>query len=226
VTSLAIRPTVAAQREHRAARRDDDANRGDHAWVLVARIQAGLRAGVPGGDKAAAAELYELYADQVFGFLFHRAGDRQLAEDLASQVWLRALRNIGGLVQTTSPPIAWLMTIGRNLLADHWKSAPVLRSRSYESPWLVMPAEPVDVDADPAEVLGRYLDSRRLIAAVLELTDSQRDVLIFRFFRQLSVEETAAAMGLNQGAVKALQYRAVGALARALARADFLPEGA
>jgi RNA polymerase sigma-70 factor (ECF subfamily) len=217
VTSLVVRPAVVAQRDRRAARREDDAVRGELGWELVARLQ--------GGDQSAATELYRMYADQVLGFLAHRCGDRLLAEDLASEVWLRALRRIDGLVRTPSPPIAWLMTIARNLLADHWKSSPVLRSRPYESPHLALSIEPADVDADPAEFLSRYLDSRKLLAAVLELTDAQRDVLILRFFRQHSVEETATAMGINAGAVKALQYRAVRALARDLNLADFQSEG-
>jgi RNA polymerase sigma-70 factor (ECF subfamily) len=217
VTSLAVRPAVVAQREHRAARRDEDAARGDRAWALVARIQA--------GDRAAAAELYEMHASQVLGFLAHRAGDRLLAEDLASEVWIRALRRIGSLVRTSSPPVAWLMTIARNLLVDHWKSSTVVNVRPYSAPVDALTVEPADADDDPAETFARYITSRQLLAAVQELTDSQRDVLLHRFFRQHSVEETATAMGLNQGAVKALQYRAVRTLARDLNLADFFPEG-
>lgn len=218
MTAPTVSRVVAAQRDRRAARREDDAERGDAGWELVARLQA--------GDQSAGADLYRMYADQVLGFLANRCGDRLLAEDLAGEVWVRALRRIGGLVRTPSPPVAWLMTIARNLLVDHWKSAPVLKSRPYDAPHLALSIEPVDVGADPAEFLSRYLDSRRLLAAVLDLTDAQRDVLILRFFRQCSVEETATAMGIKPGAVKALQYRAVRALASVLNRADFLPEGA
>ena len=221
MTSLAVRPAmVVAQRDRRAGQADKDRAEGPRAWALIARMQA------DDGDQAAAAELYAMYSARVLRYLTGRCSDQELAEDLAGDVWVKALANTPRLARTDVPPLAWLLTIARNRLFDYWKSGAATKTRSYDSPYLALPAEPVDVDPEPAEVLARYITSRKLLAAVLDLTGPQRDVLIFRFFREHSVEETATAMGLKTGAVKALQYRAVRALANVLPRADFLPEGA
>lgn len=177
-------------------------------WPLVQRAQA--------GDTDAFAEIYSLYVDVVFRWICFRVRNRHLAEDLTSEVFLRALRNIGRFTWQGRDFGAWLHTIARNLVADHFKSG-----RHRLEALTADGAMPDRVDPEPgtAEQVIARLTAVDLTAAMRHLGDEQRQCLVLRFYNDCSVTETALAMGKNEGAVKALQYRAVRALLK------HLPEG-
>lgn len=161
------------------------------------------------GDGGAFAEIYDRYVDQVYGFVYHKVRDRQLAEDLTSDVFLRALRNVHRFEWQGVDIGAWLVTIARNRVTDHFKSARARLERPVEE----VHDRPV-VDADHPEQVAEAHD----LAAALEqamdrLKDEHREVLVLRFVQGLSVAETAVALDRSDGAVKALQYRALRALA-------------
>jgi RNA polymerase sigma-70 factor (ECF subfamily) len=163
------------------------------------------------GDREAFGALYDRYADDVFRFVYHRTGHRQLAEDITADTWLRALRSIGRFEWQGRDFSAWLVTIARNLAADHFKSHRYRRASPYDLAEL----ELVDDDHDPAELAAQLAAGVQLRRAVDRLsTADQQQVIELRFFRGLSVAETAAVMGRRENAVKALQYRATQALAR------------
>ena len=83
-------------------------------WALVERAQA--------GDAEAFGLIYDRYVDTVFRFIYFRVGNRPLAEDLTSDTFLRALKRIGSFTWQGRDLGAWLVTIARNLVADHFKS--------------------------------------------------------------------------------------------------------
>lgn len=183
---------------------------GAGLWDLVERAQA--------GETEAFGQVFDATYDTVFRFVYFRVHSRQLAEDLVAEAYLRALGRLAHVTRSSVSPAAWLITIARNLVFDHFKSG------RYRLEVLV------DTFRDPA-----YTDTRTTLDAVAigatdhddatqlwtavrdELTGDQRDVLVLRFLTGLSVAETAAAMGREVGAVKALQYRATLRLARVLA---------
>ncbi|MBW3576834.1 MAG: sigma-70 family RNA polymerase sigma factor [Actinobacteria bacterium] len=168
------------------------------------------------GDGEAFARLYDRYVDQIYGFLLHKVRDRHLAEDLTSDVFLRALKAIPRFRWQGVDIGAWLTTIARNRVTDHFKSA---RTR------LVRPVDevgerPGNRPADDPEAAAMASDLSTLLAAAVELLkDDHREVLFLRFTQNLSVSETAHAMQRSDGAIKALQYRALRALA-AIVRED------
>jgi RNA polymerase sigma-70 factor (ECF subfamily) len=175
-------------------------------WELVRRAQA--------GDAEGFGELYDRYVDVVFRYLFHKVGDRTTAEDFTSETFVRALRRIDSLTFQGRDVGAWLVTIARNIVLDHVKSS---RHRLE-----VPTADMRDADratAGPEETVLQRLADAELMAGVAQLSDDQRECLLLRFVQGLSVAETAAAMGKKDGAVKALQHRAVRRLA------TLLPEG-
>ncbi len=175
-------------------------------WELVRRAQA--------GDAEGFGELYDRYVDVVFGYLFHKVGDRATAEDFTSETFVRALRRIDSLTFQGRDVGAWLVTIARNIVLDHVKSS---RHRLE-----VPTADMRDADratAGPEETVLQRLADAELMAGVAKLSEEQRECLMLRFVQGLSVAETAAAMGKKDGAVKALQHRAVRRLA------TLLPEG-
>ncbi|MBB3677981.1 sigma-70 family RNA polymerase sigma factor [Modestobacter versicolor] len=175
-------------------------------WELVRRAQA--------GDAEGFGQLYDRYVDVVFRYLYHRVGDRATAEDFTSETFVRALRRIDSLSFQGRDVGAWLVTIARNIVLDHVKSS---RYRLE-----VATADMRDADRateGPEEAVLQRLTNAELMAGVQQLSDEQRECLVLRFLQGLSVAETAAAMGKKDGAVKALQHRAVRRLAA------LLPEG-
>jgi RNA polymerase sigma-70 factor (ECF subfamily) len=175
-------------------------------WPIVQRAQA--------GDSAAFGELWQLYRDRVYRFIDARVGSRQLAEDLTGDTFLRAAMSIGRWQQQGREYGAILMTIARNLVLDHFKSA---RGRLE-----VTVGDFFDLDQpdtrDPAAIVVGHFTNVELWTAVKSLSALQQEVIVLRFIHGLNVAETAAAIGRDEGAVKALLFRATRALRRKLPR--------
>jgi RNA polymerase sigma-70 factor, ECF subfamily len=176
------------------------------AWELVSAAQQ--------GDQDAFGKLYDRYVDVVFRFVLFRVGDRPLAEDLTSETFLRALRRISSVSYQGRDVGAWFVTIARNLVLDH------VRSSRYRLEMTT--ADILDSSADdrgPEHEVVEEATATELMRCVAQLGRDQQECIMLRFMQGLSVSETAAVMGRNEGAVKALQHRAVRRLAQ------LLPEG-
>ncbi len=179
---------------------------GVDVWALVHRAQ--------GGDAEAFGQLYDHYVTMVHRYVYHRVGDRATAEDVTSETFVRALRRIDSLTFQGRDVGAWLVTIARNLIRDHVKSS---RFRLE-----VTTADMRDADratAGPEDVVVQHLTNRQLLECVQQLGSEQQECIVLRFLHGLSVSETAEIMGKKDGAIKALQHRAVRRLA------GLLPEG-
>jgi len=178
---------------------------GEHAevWGLVRAAQR--------GDGEAFGKLYDRYVDSVFRFVYYRVNDRALAEDFTSETFLRALRRISSINYQGRDIGAWFITIARNIIFDHAKSA---RFRLELTTGEVV--EGKDVDAGPELAVLTNMTNARLLEAVNSLGEEQKECIVLRFLNGLSVAETASVMGKNDGAIKALQHRAVKRLASVL----------
>jgi RNA polymerase sigma-70 factor (ECF subfamily) len=179
-------------------------------WALVERAQK--------GDSAAFGLIYDRYMDTVFRFIYFRVGSRPLAEDLTADTFLRALKRIGSFTWQGRDLGAWLVTIARNLVADHFKSG---RYRLEVTTGDVLDADKAErgPEGSPEAAVVDHITNVALLRAVKQLNPEQQECIVLRFLHGFSVAETAQAMGKNEGAIKALQYRAVRALHR------LLPEG-
>jgi RNA polymerase sigma-70 factor (ECF subfamily) len=168
-------------------------------WGLVKRAQT--------GDTEAFGLIYERYRDTIFRFIYFRVGNRPLAEDLTSDTFLRVLKRIDGFTWQGRDLGAWIITIARNLVADHFKSG---RYRLEVPTGDVLDADREDRDwwTHPEAATEEYLTNVALMKAVKQLNPEQQECIVLRFIRGYNVAETAAAMDKNEGAVKALQYRA------------------
>jgi RNA polymerase sigma-70 factor, ECF subfamily len=173
------------------------------AWALVSLAQ--------GGDSAAFGKLYGRYVDVVFRYVLFRVGDRDLAEDVTSETFLRALRRITSISYQGRDVGAWLVTIARNLVLDHVKSS---RFRLEVS--TAQFEDRQRVTAGPEQQVMSEAIKNELLECIARLGDDQRECVALRFLHGLSVAETAKAMHRNEGAVKALQHRAVRRLAQLL----------
>jgi RNA polymerase sigma-70 factor (ECF subfamily) len=171
--------------------------------ALVNRAQA--------GDSEAFGLLYDEYSLSVYRYIYARVSSPVLAEDLTSETFVRALRALDSFRWQGRDFGAWLVTIARNLITDHFKSGRVrLESPTDEIETHDSATQGPEVDvltAVTADVLRR---------AVSDLPDDQRDCLTMRFFAGMSIAETARALEKSEGAVKQLQLRAVRQLAKVI----------
>ncbi len=177
-----------------------------NSWILVEACQA--------GDAKAFGELYERYHDVVFRYVLFRMGDRAFAEDVTQETFVRALRRISSVSYQGRDIGAWFVTIARNLIFDYVKSS---RYRLESTTSEIVELSPA-TGGPEQQVLDNATNSE-LVASIDKLNPDQRECIQLRFLRGLSVAETAELMDRNEGAVKALQHRAVRRLAQ------LLPEG-
>jgi RNA polymerase sigma-70 factor (ECF subfamily) len=153
------------------------------------------------------AELYEINFERVYAFIARRVQNRQEAEDLTSDVFHRALANLGRFEWRGVPFAAWLLAIARNAIADQSKRA----ARDRNLPSLDDPAE---VDLEEIELHAR------LFRLVGQLSPDQRRVIVLRFAEEKSIREIAQELERSEGAVKQLQFRALENLRKHMGKAD------
>jgi RNA polymerase sigma-70 factor (ECF subfamily) len=158
------------------------------------------------GDARAFGRLYDATLDRIYRYVFFRVTDTELAEDLTSQVFLKAWENLGRY-KPGGPFVAWLYTIARNTVIDHYRT----RKQS-------VPLDQAVIKLDPAldEKVDLKHDIGILQEAMQELTDDQREVLTLRFLAEMETGEIAERMQKSEGAIRALQMRALQALAKAM----------
>jgi len=143
----------------------------------------------------------------VFQFLYKRLRHHETAEDLTAETFARALARWDSYTERGSCRQAWLVTIARNLLADHLKSARVRCE--------VPTADMYDADRvapDVWEQVQQTLYRTTVNQALRGLVPNQRRCLELRFLRDLSIKETSAALAISDGAAKQLQLRAMEAV--------------
>lgn len=161
-----------------------------------------------GGDREAFGVLYVRYRPQIYTYLWRRTHDRQLSEDLTSDVFVRALARIGAFTWRGSDFGAWLATIARNLLLDHYKSS---RHRR-EVPTGDMYDRDVAV-GDIGEQVSDYLAKADVLAelrkALAGLTADQWECLWLRYWHDLSFGEIGERMDRSMHAAKMLKERAL-----------------
>lgn len=203
--------TAATRAQGGRHRRDQEEQvDGEEVASLVARAQS--------GDSSAFGEIYDRYNETVYRYIYFRVNNAQLAEDLASETFLRALRRISSFSWQGRAFGAWLVTIARNLVVDHFKSGRY-RLEIAKPDVLGTDSPETDPTTSPETAALEKLTNATLLTAVKKLNPDQQECIVLRFLQGFTVAETARTMGKNEGAVKALQYRAVRTLAR------LLPEG-
>lgn len=162
-------------------------------------------------EPAALGMLYDQYVDRIYAYVYHRVGQADVAEDLTGQVFMRMLEAVrtGHGWQTSFS--GWLYRIAHNIVIDHYRRKGRATFVDIED------AAPMQAQSgDPVASTESQFERQRLRQALAELTDEQAQVISLRFLEDLSIAEVAVIMQKTEGAVKALQYRAVLALRRVM----------
>ena len=161
------------------------------------------------GDLAAFERLYDRFYMPVYSYIFYRVGDRQLAEDLTSDVFERMVTKIDDWKPMGKPFVAWLYTIAGNLVRNHVK-------RQSRIEWLPLNERDSDIGDSLMTRISKKLQREQLVRALNQLTEDQRQIIILRFLQGESISAVANAVGKSETGVKAMQRRAIKALGRIL----------
>lgn len=175
-----------------------------HIEKLIARAVA--------GDAAAFGKLYDDYVDRIYAYARSRVSSPHDAEDITETVFLKALEAISTYDDRGLPFSAWLFRIARNVIVDRYR-------RDGRSPQVVdiSAAESVPAADRVDEVVMLQVESGRIREALGHLTDEQAAVVVMRFIWDMSLVDVASALGKTEGGIKAMQHRALRALASLLA---------
>lgn len=146
-------------------------------------------------DPALFGELYELHFERVYAFVARRVANREVAEDLTSEVFFKALTNLKSFEWRGVPFGAWLLRIAVNAIVDCSKK----HGRE------IAVDDPPELSTRPG--LEQVEDRARLYRLVDELPGEQRQVVVLRFAEQKSIREIAEKLGKSEGAIKQLQFR-------------------
>ena len=177
-----------------------ESNARENRWIKRAKA----------GHQHAFAQLYEKYVAAIYGFIFTRVDGGMVAEDLTSQVFLKAWENIGRFQEHGGSFRAWLFRIARNTIIDHYRT-----TRPCACLDLLLPNEP-DPDGNVEAYFEVQVEEEELVEAIAQLTDEQRRAICLKFLEGRPNHEVARAMGKQTGAVRALQMRGLQTLAKIL----------
>ena len=148
-------------------------------------------------------EVFSRYLDPVYRFVYSRVGNREDAEDLTSEVFLKASRQLDSS-RSEASVAQWLFTVARTVLADHW--------RRYYRSGTVLPLDEGRAGNIPDEEAPAVPSERseQLVERVLAaLPERYRRVLELRFLQGYSIQETAEEIGVTPENVKVIQHRAL-----------------
>jgi len=159
--------------------------------------------------EATLASLYDEYYDKIARYVFVRLGDRAEAEDLAGEVFLKALESLDSYKERGIPMRAWLFKIAHNLVVDYLRRVAKRK---------VVPIDTAQVSAelDPQAMAETNVEFARVTKALDQLTLAQRRVIELRFFGALTSEEAGRVLNKSSGAVREMQSAAIRSLRKLL----------
>lgn len=161
-------------------------------------------------DPKAFGDLYDRFVDRVYRYLYFRTGSHAEAEDLTEHVFLKAWEAIGRYRWQGRPFLAWLYRLAHNVHIDHVRTQKPTTSLNNDE-------HPIDL-ASPSSTaeLARTLDAELLAGALTQLTPDQQQVIVLKFIEGMDNDQIASSMNKREGAIRALQMRALMSLRRVL----------
>ena len=160
-------------------------------------------------DVTALAAIYDHFEAKIYSYIYHRVGNQFVAQDLTSQVFLRVLESIQQDRAWETSFSGWLYRIAHNLVIDYYRRRGRTTQVSLDDMSILQ-----SKSESPENAAERSLAADHLRMAINQLTEEQAQVITLRFLESLSITEVADNMGKTEGAIKALQYRAVSSLRR------------
>jgi RNA polymerase sigma-70 factor (ECF subfamily) len=179
--------------------------------VTMETESAGIARGLRRRDPELLGRLIEQYQHRLFRYLVHLTGNRQLAEDLFQDTWLRVLER-GKQFDGSHDFAPWLLRLARNLTIDHFRRHKLLSLDELSDPEREMPLQVADQRPTAFEQLASAQDTEKVLACLGGLAPPFREVLMLRFQEEMSLDEIAEVVSIPLATVKSRLYRALGML--------------
>ncbi len=164
-------------------------------------------------DPEVITEIYEKHAKLIYSFLLKRCGNKEIAEDITAQCFVKLLENQATLEWKGVPIGAWLYRVAINALADHWRSAKFRKEQAIlddEDAW-----DPPSED-DPSWNAEITLEREKLMKAMELLMERDQLILTLRFYGGYKTEDVARELGISNNHAAVLIYRALGRMRKIL----------
>jgi RNA polymerase sigma-70 factor (ECF subfamily) len=168
-------------------------------------------------DPEAFGQLYELFVERIYNYIYYRIGNHYDAEDLTAKVFHRALNHISRYNNKGVPFAACLYRIAHNLVANWHRDHSRRQVVALESANLTD-----DRRHNPAQEAERTNERELLLAAIQQLPVERQELLTLKFVDRLSNAEIGQIMGRSEGAIKALYHRTLVSLKELLAEHENL----
>ena len=167
-------------------------------------------------DDSVFSRLYDEYHNDVFRFLIYLMRDRDQAEDLMHEVYVRVLKAYSGFEGKSSEK-TWLFSIAKNVAIDHYRKSSVRKKHSFDKfDW--EKSELVSTEILPDNLVVLNEEMKDLLNVLDKCTGDQKMVIHMRYIHDLSIAETAKILGWSEGKVKTTQHRAINALRKKISR--------
>lgn len=163
---------------------------------LVAKIQA--------GQQDYFIDLYDLYIDKIYRFLFYRNSHHETAEDLTSQTFLKAFDNIQSFDDNKGTFQAWLYRIAYNLLVDHYRKAKPTFDLSY--------AEHAPSSDNTEQLVEDYFNKQQVQELLQQLPEATQELITLRIWEELPYSEIAKILNKTENSLKMQFSRAISML--------------
>lgn len=155
------------------------------------------------GEEASFSTLYARYYPRIYRYAITRLHMKQDAEDIVQDVFLRVIEKLSTFRGIDGAFAAWLFRIAQNRIVD------LLRRKKRGEEAQRRQGLEVDLNSTPDDEVADVLLSGHLTRLVAALSPARREIIDLRFDAELSIKETAQALGKAQGTVKALQFQAM-----------------
>ena len=192
------------------------------AEELVREESLAVSQGLKRQDAGLLDELIVRYQHRLLRYLLYLTSNREMAEDLFKEVWMRVLVR-GAQFNGQARFDTWLFTIARNLVIDQRRKRTMssldelFEGRSEDD--RPMSFEVADDEPTPFDRFSNLEDRERIAAGLMELDTLHREVLVLRFHEELSLEEIAKVTRAPLSTVKSRLYRGMAAIKPKLERA-------
>jgi len=160
-------------------------------------------------DSGAFGELYDQYYSQIFGYVLRRTAHIEIAEDVTSEVFFKALKNLKQFRWREVPFSSWLYRIATHEIANYFrenKHQPLSLeevSNSISSSSASAEAELLEAEAE----LKRHEEYLALHANISKLSIKYQEVITLRFFENKQLKEIGEILGKREGTIKSLVHR-------------------
>ncbi|PIC71940.1 MULTISPECIES: RNA polymerase sigma factor SigX [unclassified Sporosarcina] len=161
-------------------------------------------------DDSVFQRLYEDYNRDVFNFLTYLTRNREVAEDLMHEVYVRVLKSYGRFEGKSSEK-TWLFAIAKNVSIDFFrKQSTSMKHTNIHFNWET--EQLISIDHSPEHLVEAGEEQKQVLEALHTCTGDQKMVILMRFFQDLSIAETAEVLSWTESKVKTTQHRAIKAL--------------